>query len=449
MPFPMKIQPIDIDSETLRIDTAAKPVMKSRLRRLFDRQFPSVLKISSTEKPPAAGDFNKDVGGGGAIAVAAAEFEPSSVCLAKMVQNFIEETNEKQQPTKCGRNRCNCFHGNNNDSSDDELDFFGGDSTTGGSFGGDAFDILKSLIPCVSVAERNLLADAAKIVENSKNLKQKDELRKIVTDGLFSLGYDSSVCKSKWDKSPSFPAGEYEYIDVIVEGERLLIDIDFRSEFEVARPTGAYKAVLQSLPFIFVGKADRLGQIVSIVSEAARQSLKKKGMPFPPWRKAEYVRAKWLSPCTTRTTITQKLKNDVVPAPENGTVVSDDRTDHLSECGEFELIFGDDAANSTDPSPEARTTITQKLKNDVVPAPENGTVVSDDRTDHLSECGEFELIFGEDAANSTDPSPDVEAKVTGNSTAVGAWQPPAVKPKSVERGARIVTGLASLLAAKP
>lgn len=51
--------------------------LKSRLRRLFDRQFPSLLKISSTKKPPAAGDFDKDVGGGGAIA--AADFEPSSV----------------------------------------------------------------------------------------------------------------------------------------------------------------------------------------------------------------------------------------------------------------------------------------------------------------------------------------------------------------------------------
>lgn len=144
MPFPMKIQPIDIDSETLRepvrIDSA-KPVLKSRLRRLFDRQFPSVLRISSTEKPTVGEPphFNKD---GGAIA----EFEPSSVCLAKMVQNFIEESNEKQQPTKCGRNRCNCFHGNSNDSSDDELDVFGGgfgDSMTTGSFGGDASDILK------------------------------------------------------------------------------------------------------------------------------------------------------------------------------------------------------------------------------------------------------------------------------------------------------------------
>lgn len=40
-------------------------------------------------------------------------------------------------------------------------------------------------------------------------------------------------------------AGEYEYIDVIVEGERLLIDIDFISEFEIARSTGSYTAILQ------------------------------------------------------------------------------------------------------------------------------------------------------------------------------------------------------------
>lgn len=143
----MKIQPIDIDSQALRdpaIRTdATKPVLKSRLKRLFDRQFPSVLRISSTEKPSggdAAQYGNKDGG---------AEFEPSSVCLAKMVQSFIEqESNEKQSSAaaKCGRNRCNCFNGNNNDSSDDEFDVFagfGGESVTSGSFGGDAFDILK------------------------------------------------------------------------------------------------------------------------------------------------------------------------------------------------------------------------------------------------------------------------------------------------------------------
>lgn len=68
----------------------------------------------------------------------------------------------------------------------------------------------QGLIPCASVEERNLLADTATIIDkNSKNHKRKDDLRKIVTDGLQSLGYDSSICKSKWEKSPSFPAGNY------------------------------------------------------------------------------------------------------------------------------------------------------------------------------------------------------------------------------------------------
>lgn len=38
--------------------------------------------------------------------------------------------------------------------------------------------------------------------------------------------------------------------------------------------------------------------MVYIVSDAAKQSLKKNGMPFPPWRRADYVKSKWLSPYT-------------------------------------------------------------------------------------------------------------------------------------------------------
>ncbi|OIW13101.1 hypothetical protein TanjilG_08134 [Lupinus angustifolius] len=376
---PMKIQPIDIDPQNLKDSAvvrndAVKPVLKSRLRRLFvfDRQFQKgTEKTIAGVEPPQS---NKDVAAG-----TTTEFEPSSVCLAKMVQSFIEERHDKQQSTatvKCGRN---CFNGNNNDSSDDDFDIFGssfGESISSSSFG-DASDALKSLIPCASVTERNLLADTSKIVEkNSKIFKRIDELRKIVTESLSSFGYDSSICKSKWDKTLTYPAGEYEYIDVIVEGERLIIDIDFRSEFEIARSTGTYKAILQSLPYIFVGKSDRLCQIVAVVSEAAKQSLKKKGMHVPPWRKAEYMMAKWLS------------KSCVRAMTVNG--------------------------------------LTEKL-NDV------SAVESD--------CGELELIFGE----KTLPEPEA---VSGEKS-LPMWQPPAVKVKSVERGARVVTGLASLLKDKP
>ncbi|XP_022937081.1 uncharacterized protein LOC111443488 [Cucurbita moschata] len=399
MPFPMKIQPIDIDVRTVReqvrTDTA-KPLFKLRLRRLFDRPFPSVLRSSTVEKPiveePA--QFSRGT-----------EFEPSSVCLDKMVQNFIEESNEKQPvAVKYGRNPCNCFNGNSNDSSDDEFDVFGGfgESITSGSSGGDACDILKSLIPCASVTERNLLADASKIVEkHNKVHKRKDDLRRIVTDGLSSLGYNSSICKSKWEKSPSFPAGEYEYMDVIVDGERLLVDIDFKSEFEIARSTGTYKAILQTLPYVFVGKSDRLGQIVSIVSEAARQSLKKKGMHFPPWRKAEYMLAKWLSsPIRTADSVTNSPPEAepevILPQIHNDPLVTD------TDCGEFELIFGEESSPS------------ESVTGDPV-SPSSTSISSDKKP----------------PAGTASP-----------------WQPPAVKPKSIDKGAKIVTGLASLLKEK-
>lgn len=184
------------------------------------------------------------------------------------------------------------------------------------------------MLTCATVAEINLLADATKIVDkNNKSVKRKEDMRKIVNEGLLSLHYDSSICKSKWDKSPSFPAGEYEYIDVIVGGERLLIDVDFKSEFDIARQTNGYKALFQSLPFVFVGKSDRLSQIVALISEAAKESLKKRGMHLPPWRKAEYMRSKWMSSYTRATGNAEELPVAAAAAEmEVG-------------CAELELVF--------------------------------------------------------------------------------------------------------------
>ena len=174
-----------------------------------------------------------------------------------------------------------------------------------------------------------------------------------------------------------FVLGDYQFIDAIVEGETLIIDIDFRSEFEIARSTSQYKTILQSLPYIFVGKKERLKQIVTFVSEAAKQSLKKKGMHVPPWRKRDYMLAKWISPSAARS-----------------------------------MQVSDAAAVETVPS------------------------------EVDSESGELELIFGEKV------SPE-EVVTAETATASPAWQLPAVKPKSGERGMKVVTGLASLLKEKP
>lgn len=100
-------------------------------------------------------------------------------------------------------------------------------------------------------------------------------------------------------------AGAYEYIEAVVEAKnyrgssvRLIIDIDFKSQFEVARPTPSYKRLLHILPQIFVGDEEKLRRTVSIVCSEAKWSLRQNGLHIPPWRTATYMHSKWLSKIT-------------------------------------------------------------------------------------------------------------------------------------------------------
>ncbi|THU46898.1 hypothetical protein C4D60_Mb09t09770 [Musa balbisiana] len=200
MLFQMKIQPVDASGSVAfapRSDPG-KPAAKSRLKRLFERQFPSVLRNPAAEKVAGAGDGKekeRDDGGG--------DVEPSSVCLDTMVFSFTEEGHHDKPP----RGRCNCFNANFDDSSDDDFDARDGDAPGSAAAPGDAAEAIKGLVLCASMAERNLLADASKILEKAKNSKNKGDWRRMVADGLRSLGYDVAVCRSRWDQSPSFPAG--------------------------------------------------------------------------------------------------------------------------------------------------------------------------------------------------------------------------------------------------
>ncbi|KAL6969008.1 hypothetical protein U1Q18_022171 [Sarracenia purpurea var. burkii] len=114
-------------------------------------------------------------------------------------------------------------------------------------------------------------------------------------------GYDAAVCASRWQGSGKVPGGDHEYIDVInnkVPGssERLIIDIDFRSHFEIARAVESYDRILNSLPVVYVGSLAKLKQFLQVMVEAAASSLKQNSMPLPPWRSLAYLQAKWHSP---------------------------------------------------------------------------------------------------------------------------------------------------------
>jgi uncharacterized protein (TIGR01615 family) len=163
---------------------------------------------------------------------------------------------------------------------------------------------VQGLVHCASLRERNLLADVSTLDERHRAAgARKRDLLRLLAESLRAAGNDAALCLSRWDKTSSHPAGEHAYLDVLLpagsdrgEPERVLVDVDFRSAFEVARPTKAYRAVLHLLPSVFVGKEDRLRLLVAAAADAARASLKKRGLHLPPWRKPEYMRAKWLSP---------------------------------------------------------------------------------------------------------------------------------------------------------
>ncbi|GLT64459.1 hypothetical protein SLA2020_369520 [Shorea laevis] len=72
--------------------------------------------------------------------------------------------------------------------------------------------------------------------------------------------YNSAICKSKWRNSPDIPSGEHSFLDVIEnssskKGEvRIIIELNFRAEFEMARASEDYNQLVQRLPEVLSEK---------------------------------------------------------------------------------------------------------------------------------------------------------------------------------------------------
>ncbi|CAI5524242.1 unnamed protein product [Closterium sp. Naga37s-1] len=205
-------------------------------------------------------------------------------------------------------------------------------------------------------------------------------LNAAVAGRLRAMGYDAAVCTTQWDTSPTMPEGSYEYIDVLVSADplarppasaspcstlvsstspapaspsptfnrttsprsslppcaaasvsadgaspssasaipqRFIVDLDFRAQFQIARPTREYASALESTPLIFMGRQERLVRLVEVVSSAMRGALRAQGMHIPPWRKGEYLHAKWMAAVTQRV-VTADTAIAVMAAPAVG-----------------------------------------------------------------------------------------------------------------------------------
>lgn len=147
---------------------------------------------------------------------------------------------------------------------------------------------------------RNVLA--SRVLEAVELLSclnsSKSLLRRHVMAYLRDFGYNAAVCKTKWESSDGIIAGDHEFIDVLRSDSkygitRYIVDLEFSSEFDIARPTNHFEILIQSLPEIFVGKSEELKKILKVMSKAARRSFKTRGLHLPPWRKQRFMHNKW------------------------------------------------------------------------------------------------------------------------------------------------------------
>ncbi|RDY00754.1 hypothetical protein CR513_16024, partial [Mucuna pruriens] len=144
-----------------------------------------------------------------------------------------------------------------------------------------------------------------------------------VSRRLQNAGFNSAICKTKWRSSPSIPSGEHTFVDVIdstnkKQEVRVIVELNFRAEFEMGRASEEYNGLVRKLPEVYVGKIERLSNIIKVLCMGAKKCMKDNKMHMGPWRKHKYMEAKWLGPCkrTTSTTPPSMGYSEVMPKPK-------------------------------------------------------------------------------------------------------------------------------------
>ncbi|KAL6620540.1 hypothetical protein ACP70R_035679 [Stipagrostis hirtigluma subsp. patula] len=228
----------------------------------------------------------------------------SEMSLSNMVLGFYEEAERERCPADGGVAA-------GGDDSDDEGSSGGGESK---AFWQEQRAQLHDALAKTSAAESRIQADTEDAVRQMRAAAGgvcscasraaaaggcRGCALRFVAERLRDAGYNSAVCRSKWSRTPDIPSGEHTYVDVVVptrsgKAVRVVIELNFRAEFEMARGGAEYKALVAALPEVFVGRSEKLRSVVRVMCAAAKQCARENNMHMAPWRKQRYMEAKWL-----------------------------------------------------------------------------------------------------------------------------------------------------------
>ncbi|KAI3682578.1 hypothetical protein L1987_82648 [Smallanthus sonchifolius] len=243
-----------------------------------DRREPVYVSSGSEDSARSGGNESHD------------DDSSSSLCLSELLDCFLQHGGGAEEDGE----GCNA----NSDDDGKEVD---SDSECDSERTDAVIQILISTFRNQNVDRfRNLLlANVLKGIEIFQSARSnKQILRRNVMLFLQNNGYNAAICRTKWESCGGLTSGNYEFIDVVRSdsGTRYYIDVNFAGEFDIARETEQFKRLSQHLPTVFVGKSEDLKQIVKLLSDATRRSLKSRGLLLPPWRKNRFMQNKWFGP---------------------------------------------------------------------------------------------------------------------------------------------------------
>ena len=75
--------------------------------------------------------------------------------------------------------------------------------------------------------------------------------------------------------------------------QQYVVDPVFKDQFEIAKPTPRYAALLASLPDDFVGPMEHVIPLVSFLCSEIAAAFQEEGTLLPPWRQASSMLSKW------------------------------------------------------------------------------------------------------------------------------------------------------------
>ncbi|TVU20560.1 hypothetical protein EJB05_36774 [Eragrostis curvula] len=227
----------------------------------------------------------------------------NEMSLSNMVLGFYEEAErERYWPED-----------NAGDGSDEEGSSTGGNNAESRAFWQEQHSQLHEALAKTSSAESRIRADTDDAVTQMRATSGgvcsscsgrasgcRGCALRFVAERLRDAGYNSAICRSKWSRAMDIPSGEHTYVDVVVptksgKAVRVLIELNFRAEFDMARGGAEYKSLVAALPEVFVGRTEKLKAVIKVMCAAAKQCARENNMHMAPWRKHRYMEAKWLS----------------------------------------------------------------------------------------------------------------------------------------------------------